>query len=174
MESYEEGEIGLYEIAKIILKQKIIVIAVMLLSFLVSLFFSIRENKNFDAKKIMRSIEISKQESKFEEVKANLINVETKIKNIVDEESKSFKTAVGISDFINLKYSTILREKKELNNEYEKEKEKLKKLNNPIKNKAKLIFGTGISLGIILGIFVAFFKEFIDRYKDNKKLMKGN
>lgn len=164
----KRNEVNLYEVVEILLKQKLIVIIIFTLSLVISSFLVIKENKDFRSRNIVKSVEISKQKLNLMESKANLIELENRIQNIITEESKSFTTATGISELITLKYSTILREKKELVEKYEKEKKKLKDMGNPIKNNSKLILASGIFLGIFLGIFSAFFKAFIEGYKKRK------
>ncbi|MEF9933474.1 MAG: hypothetical protein RR864_05230 [Cetobacterium sp.] len=164
-----ESDGELYELIEIIIKQKITIVAVVIFSIFTGSFLAVKENKNFKNKNIVKSIEVSKQKLYFEQAENNLIEIENRIKNIISEESKSFTTATGISELISLKYSTILREKKELESKYEKEKEKLKNISNPVKNKSGFIFGLVTVLGIFLGIFTAFFKEGIEGYKRRRK-----
>lgn len=169
MENYETDEMDLYGLIEILIKQKLVVIVMIVLSIFASSFLAFKENKNFKAKNIEKFTEISKQELNLQKAEADLIEVENKIKIIIDEESKSLTTAMGISEFINLKYTTILREKRNLESEYNKERVRLENLKNPIKNKSEYIFGIVIVLGIILGIFAAFFKEFVEGYKERRK-----
>ncbi|MEG1518856.1 MAG: hypothetical protein RR358_03490 [Cetobacterium sp.] len=161
----KESDMELYELVEVVIKQKLIVVTIVIFSIIGGSILAFKENKDFSSRNIVESVEISKQKLNFEQAKIDLIEIENKIKNIITEESKSFTTALGISELINLKYSTILREKKDLEDKYEKEKEKLEIMKIPVKNKSRFIFGFIVILGISLGVIAAFFKEFIEGYK---------
>ncbi|MBC2856168.1 hypothetical protein H3N56_06735 [Cetobacterium sp. 2A] len=167
-QNYKRNEVNLYETIEILVKQKLIVATVIGLSIFTSSFLAFKETKNIKNKNIVKFTEISKQKLTLGKVEAKLIEVENKIQNIIADESKAFTNAIGISELITLKYSTILREKKELEEKYEKEKKKLEAMKKPVRDNKKLILTAGIFLGIFLGIFTAFFKEFIEIYKKRK------